>query len=80
MNAPTRQPVAPPAATLDLIVNGEPVAARATTLATLLVELGYAGAKLATARNGDFVPERTRGTTTLAPGDRIEIVAPRQGG
>ncbi len=65
---------------LQLVVNGEPTEARATTLASLLDELGFAGLKVATAVNGDFVAERRRAETNLAAGDRIEIVAPRQGG
>jgi sulfur carrier protein len=61
-------------------VNGEPQRVRARTLADLIVELGYADARVATARNGDFVPERARASTELRAGDSIEIVAPRQGG
>lgn len=61
-------------------VNGEPMEARAATLAELLVELGYGGSRVATARNGDFVPEKARAATELRAGDSIEIVAPRQGG
>lgn len=67
-------------ATLDVVVNGERARTRSTTLAELLVELGYGGAKVATARNGDFVPQRKRSTEVLSGGDSIEIVAPRQGG
>ena len=37
-------------------------------------------AQVATARNGDFVPRQARTATRLAAGDKIEIVAPRQGG
>ena len=37
-------------------------------------------AKVATALNGEFVPARARAATPLKEGDRIEIVAPRQGG
>lgn len=65
---------------LSLLVNGEAVTLRGETLADLLAELGYGSAKVATARNGEFVPERARAVTPLAAGDRIEIVAPRQGG
>ena len=50
------------------------------TLADLLAEAGFGGLKVATAVNGDFVPERARAATTLADGDRVEVVAPRQGG
>ena len=37
-------------------------------------------AKVATALNGEFVPARVREAIRLKDGDRIEIVAPRQGG
>jgi sulfur carrier protein len=49
-------------------------------LAELVSELGFAGKRIATARNGDFVSERARTTTTIERGDRIEIVSPRHGG
>jgi sulfur carrier protein len=67
-------------ATLEVVVNGERARTRSTTLAELLVELGYGDAKVATARNGDFVPQRKRDAEVLSGGDSIEIVAPRQGG
>jgi len=67
-------------AALEVVVNGERARIRSKTLAELLVELGYGDAKVATARNGDFVPLRQRDTIVLAGGDTIEIVAPRQGG
>lgn len=63
-----------------IIVNGEPTPVAAATLAELLSALGLAGRRVATAVNGDFVPERARGDTRLAAGDRVEIVSPRQGG
>jgi sulfur carrier protein len=63
-----------------IAVNGETVETSATTMAELLLEAGFAGSKVATALNGEFVAERERTTTRLAHGDRVEIVAPRQGG
>lgn len=63
-----------------LMVNGEPRDVAARSLASLLDELGYGGQKVATAVNGDFVPERARRDTSLSTGDQVEIVAPRQGG
>lgn len=63
-----------------IVVNGEPSPVVAATLAELLAALGYAGRRVATAVNGDFVPERARSDTRLAAGDRVEIVSPRQGG
>lgn len=52
----------------------------ATTLADALIELGYEQAHVATALNGEFVPRSMRATTTLNPGDHLDIVAPMQGG
>ncbi len=66
--------------TRSILVNGEPRDIAAATLAEALVALDYAEAVVATALNGEFVPKRKRGQTSLAEGDRIEIVAPRQGG
>ena len=65
---------------LRILVNGEERDVRGRTLALLLDELGYAGQKVATAYNGEFVPEKSRAGQALIPGDQIEIVAPRQGG
>lgn len=50
------------------------------TLADALNALGYAGAVIATALNGNFVPVAARGDTRLSDGDEIEVVAPMQGG
>ena len=66
--------------TLRLTINGEPQDLAAPTLAEALEALGYADAVVATALNGAFVPKRLRAETPLREGDRIEIVAPRQGG
>ena len=68
----------PPA--LALVINGRPLTVSALNLADLLSETGYGDVKVATARNGDFVPERLRASTKLANGDTIEILSPRQGG
>ena len=65
---------------LSLFVNGQQTTSSATSLAGLLLETGYGETKVATARNGDFVPEPLRAATALADGDRIEILSPRQGG
>jgi sulfur carrier protein len=65
---------------LRIIVNGEATETQARTLADLIAGLGFAEAAVATARNGEFVPRGARPATALAPGDKIEIVAPRQGG
>jgi sulfur carrier protein len=49
-------------------------------LGDILVELGYGDDKIATAINEGFIAQSARGTTRLTLGDRLEIVAPRQGG
>jgi sulfur carrier protein len=63
-----------------LIVNGDRVSSAAATLADLLRALDYGDARVATAVNGTFVPTARRAEAQLADGDRVEIVAPRQGG
>ena len=65
---------------MRLVVNGEPREVEAATLAKALAALDYEGATVATALNGEFVPARSREATPVKDGDRIEIVAPRQGG
>jgi sulfur carrier protein len=65
---------------MKLVVNGAERDVAATTLAAALLALDLADAKIATALNGEFVPARMRAKTPLSEGDRIEIVAPRQGG
>ncbi|MBN9887895.1 sulfur carrier protein ThiS [Salipiger abyssi] len=64
---------------MQIMVNGSPTDVAAATLAAVLDELGYGGATVATAVNEAFVPA-TRRNLALSPGDRLEIVAPRQGG
>ena len=64
----------------SVLVNGKPTVTDALTLAELLSELGYGEGHFATALNGAFVPRAERTQARLAAQDRIEIVAPRQGG
>jgi sulfur carrier protein len=61
-------------------VNGQPQETEARTLCELCAGLGYGEARIATALNGDFVPAAGRPAAVLRSGDRVEIVAPRQGG
>ncbi|MEP2639945.1 sulfur carrier protein ThiS [Roseobacter sp.] len=65
---------------MRLIINGETVDSAAATLADVLAELGKGDAKVATSVNEMFVPKPARAAHALDDGDRIEIVAPRQGG
>ncbi len=60
-------------------LNGAPTEVAAANLADALVALGYSGA-LATALNGGFIPVAARATTPLHDGDRVEVLAPMQGG
>jgi len=65
---------------VKLVVNGVEQEIAADTLAAALARLDYGEARVATALNGEFVPARRRDETRLNDGDRVEIVAPRQGG
>jgi sulfur carrier protein len=65
---------------VEVVLNGQRLTAEARSLADLVACQGLQGKKVATALNGYFVPELQRATTPLNPGDRVEIVSPRQGG
>lgn len=64
---------------MNLTVNGQ-AHAPAPDLAALIEQLGLAGTPVATALNGRFVPATARAATPLAEGDRVEVLAPMQGG
>lgn len=64
---------------MKIMINGTRTEVRGETLAAILTELGYGDAKVATAVNEVFVAATAR-DLALSPGDRVEIVAPRQGG
>jgi sulfur carrier protein len=63
-----------------ILLNGERIETEACTLAELVAGQGFSAAGVATAVNGAFVPREARAAMQLAGGDRVEIVAPRQGG
>jgi sulfur carrier protein len=65
---------------MRILVNGCSREVRAGELSAVLEELGYGGAVVATAINGEFVPVADRHGTRLADGDRLEVLAPMQGG
>jgi len=65
---------------VKILVNGDWRDTGAVDLAGALVELGYAQAVVATALNGEFVPATSRPEARLSEGDRIEVLAPMQGG
>ena len=64
---------------MKITVNGDNMDVAATTMTDLLVELAYDG-KIATALNEKFVAASNRNNVELHEGDRVEILAPMQGG
>jgi sulfur carrier protein len=64
----------------SIVLNGERIETAARTLADLIAGQGFAQTAVATAVNGAFVPREARAATLLSSGDKVEIVAPRQGG
>ena len=65
---------------MQIILNGEPRDVHATLLPDILNELGFGNARVATAVNEDFVAVGLRAQVSLTEGDRLEVVAPMQGG
>ncbi|WFE75678.1 sulfur carrier protein ThiS [Roseinatronobacter sp. S2] len=65
---------------MKIEVNGDAQNVLATNVEDALRELGWQGARVATALNGEFLPKAARATTDLSDGDRLEVLAPMQGG
>jgi sulfur carrier protein len=65
---------------MRVLVNGAWRDTADAVLAGLLEELGYRDAVVTTALNGEFVPVTARSATVVKDGDRIEVLAPMQGG
>jgi sulfur carrier protein len=65
---------------MKIFINGDQREIEPETLASALAALGYGGRKIATAVNGRFVAAPARPALKLAEGDKIEVVAPMQGG
>ncbi len=65
---------------MKIEVNGEMRDIAADTLEGALSELDWGAARVATALNGAFVPKSARAATRLQDGDRLEVLAPMQGG
>ena len=65
---------------MQIFVNGDRHDIDSETLALALNRLGYGGKKIATAVNGRFVAAAMRPDLKLADGDKVEVVAPMQGG
>ncbi len=66
---------------IQVVVNGaqqrlpQPLA-----LSELIAQMALAGKKIAVERNGEIVPKSAHGSTLVADGDRLEIVAAVGGG
>jgi sulfur carrier protein len=65
---------------MRIFLNDDVHDVEAATLAAALESLGFGGRKIATAVNGRFVAASARPSTSLSDGDRVEVVAPMQGG
>jgi sulfur carrier protein len=65
---------------MRILVNGVWRETVSEVLAASLEELGYGGRIVSTAVNGEFVAADARIATPLADGDRVEVLAPMQGG
>lgn len=60
---------------IEVIVNGEPhEIPDGTTVAELVVRLGFSGRPIAVERNRAVVPRAQHSQTALAEGDRLELV------
>jgi sulfur carrier protein len=65
---------------MRILVNGDWRETASRELAATLEELGYGGRIVSTAVNGEFVAAAARPGIALVEGDRIEVLAPMQGG
>ena len=65
---------------MQITVNADPRTITGPTLEAALLELGFDSPAIATALNGQFVPKPLRAETRLKDGDRLEVLAPMQGG
>jgi sulfur carrier protein len=64
---------------MKIVLNGAAQEPSSTTLEALLEEFGFSG-RVATAVNETFVAATDRATFALTDGDRVEVLAPMQGG
>ena len=65
---------------MKILVNGAWRETQREELAGALEELGYGGSVVSTAVNGEFIANSQRARTVLSEGDRVEVLAPMQGG
>ncbi len=65
---------------MRILVNGVWRDTVAADVDSALKEMGWGESQVATALNGEFVPAVSRSGRHLAEGDRLEVLAPMQGG
>lgn len=65
---------------MKILLNGKNHEVQNAQLSELIEELGYAEAFIGVAVNGEVVPKTRHPKTVLLEGDRIEVIAPLQGG
>ncbi|MFC4312842.1 sulfur carrier protein ThiS [Steroidobacter flavus] len=65
---------------MKITLNGVEREIAESRLDQALQELGYRDGTIATAVNGLFIPKTQRLEIVLSEGDRVEVVAPMQGG
>lgn len=68
---------------MNATINGQPTTlSTAVTVAELVVEAGHdpRGFGIAVALNGSVLPRSAWGSTTVAEGDKLEILVASQGG
>lgn len=65
---------------MQIIVNGVATDIESAELTHVLHSLGYVDVSVATALNGEFVPASIRSSIMLSEGDKLEVLAPMQGG
>ncbi len=65
---------------MRILVNGVWRDTASCDVDSVLKEIGCGESPVATALNGQFVPASARPGARLAEGDRLEVLAPMQGG
>lgn len=66
---------------MKITLNGQPCTLdKAISITELLSNKGYEGKTVAVAVNNNFIPKSTHETHMIKDNDRIEVVAPMQGG
>ena len=65
---------------MNIVINGDLKPITHCNLNAVIIDLGYQDAVIVTAVNGNFVAIESRDEVTLKDGDKLEILAPMQGG